>query len=51
MLKDNGQNPLHPDHIVKSSDEVSYTLIGEPGQTRVKLEYRKLEIVIQESFK
>ena len=32
---------------VESSDEVSHTLIGEPGQTSVELEYRKLEIVIQ----
>ena len=36
---------------VKSSDEISHTLIGESGQTRIELEYKKLKIVIQESFK
>ena len=32
---------------VKTSDEFSHTLIGEPGQTSVELEYRKLEIVFK----
>ena len=32
-------------------DEVSYTLIGEPGQTGVKLEYRVLEIVMSREFR
>ena len=36
---------------VKTSDEFSHTRIGEPGQTSVELEYRKLEIVFQKSFK